>query len=431
VSIERVVAGQINAQVKERCESDSRWFLTGPLEGRPPNGIFIERTPDDLPPRPKVPPQPYELFAYDELFLGSSFGAPRFPEEIRRALRASSQPAHSTYTGDFGTGAQVGIPTGWIGSPCMYFLGRLAPSPDQRRELVVTAGASYGVALIAILLGAAGTVHRVRRLARDARESVNEGYTTIAPDALRDELSSVAFAWNTAAKELQLRLARTTDQDEALRRLIRSTQDDVVQPLASLEQALAVSGTSRESVLQQAHDLSARVGNVLATGRLRQATGLGEPVPVDLGAVVEQAIDRHRGVAAVTGVTLSASLPDGAVTVAGDAALLERAISNVIDNAVRYNVPDGSVRVDLSRDATDRTFRLSVVDRGPGIPEEDFRTLAVARRFRGDESTNRRPGARGLGLSVAQEVADRFGMTMELRRPQTGGVEVVFTGKLR
>ena len=53
-------------QVRERCESDPSWFLTGPLEGRPAKGQFVETTPDQLPPRPKVTEQAFELFAYDE-----------------------------------------------------------------------------------------------------------------------------------------------------------------------------------------------------------------------------------------------------------------------------------------------------------------------------------------------------------------------------
>ncbi|MCC7415903.1 MAG: hypothetical protein IT176_02095, partial [Acidobacteria bacterium] len=52
VALERVVRSQINDQVRERCESDPTWFLTGPLDGRPPRGVYVE-TPDSIAPRPK------------------------------------------------------------------------------------------------------------------------------------------------------------------------------------------------------------------------------------------------------------------------------------------------------------------------------------------------------------------------------------------
>lgn len=68
LSLERVVRSVINDQLKERCESDPKWFLTGPLEGRPPRGEFVE-TPENVAPRPKIVEQPFELFAYDEQFI--------------------------------------------------------------------------------------------------------------------------------------------------------------------------------------------------------------------------------------------------------------------------------------------------------------------------------------------------------------------------
>jgi len=68
LALGRVVRSQVNAQVRERCESDPRWFLTGPLDGRPRPGDPVDPNPDALPPRPKVNPQPFELFAYDEQF---------------------------------------------------------------------------------------------------------------------------------------------------------------------------------------------------------------------------------------------------------------------------------------------------------------------------------------------------------------------------
>ena len=125
-TLERVVRAQVNEQVRERCESDPTWFLTGPLEGRPPRGV-PDPNPDVLPPRPKALPQPFELFAYDEEFVGSSPASPRFPDDFKRALRRETKPVSGQFDTDAGTGAQFVVPTGWVGTTCMYFLGRMRP----------------------------------------------------------------------------------------------------------------------------------------------------------------------------------------------------------------------------------------------------------------------------------------------------------------
>src|SRR5215471_12125350 len=97
LALERVVRSQINEQVRERCESDPRWFLTGPLEGRPKRGEAVNPDPDALAPRPKVEEQPFELFAFDEDFMGSSPATPRFPNELRIALRTTYQPTTAPF----------------------------------------------------------------------------------------------------------------------------------------------------------------------------------------------------------------------------------------------------------------------------------------------------------------------------------------------
>jgi signal transduction histidine kinase len=84
------------------------------------------------------------------------------------------------------------------------------------------------------------------------------------------------------------------------------------------------------------------------------------------------------------------------------------------------------VRVNLHAYDRGQRFKLLIADNGPGVADEDFEGLTANKRFRGDESRARRPGGRGLGLAVAREVADRFGMQFDLRRPSTGGLEAEF-----
>jgi signal transduction histidine kinase len=429
LALARVVRSQVNDQVRERCESDPRWFLTGSLAGRPRGGdAAVVVDPDGLPPRPKVTEQQFELFAYDEDFIGSSPATPRFPVELRNRLRAAADEVGADYDTPAGTGKQMAVATGWIGGPCAYFLGRMAPPPDQASLRQSTAMAAFAIGLVVTLAAAAPLVLRIRRLARLARQAKDGGYTTLALDQRQDELNEVTFVYNDAANELRLRKSRIADLETALRRFVQSLDDEVAAPIGAIERAMASGGEAAQGALRQAHDLAERVGNLAAAARLRLSAGAGTPAPVDMNAIVATVVGRLREVARAAGVTIVADLPGEAVIASAERALVERAVANVVDNAVRYNQPGGRVAVTLAREADGKRFRLTVTDNGRGVTAEEFKGLTAIRRFRGDEHRNRRPGAPGLGLAVAREVADRAGFELALKRPGAGGFEVEFAG---
>lgn len=436
-SLDRVVRSQINEAVRERCEEDPTWFLTGPLIGRPPHGVFVSPDPDQLPPRPRVSEQPFELFAYDDNFIGSSSATPRMPVEMRNALRVAPVPVVREYETPNGIGAQIALPTGWSDGVCAYFMGRLAPPPGQRVTRAAVFGGTFLGALIVALAAGAQTTVRIRRLARATRASIKQGYGAIAPDRHRDELSSFTFAYNDAAEELRQRRSRIDDQNAALHRLVRTTEDEIGGPLVALTGRLGAlaSGADGEhrsalnQLLRDAHDLTARVENLAAAARLRMSAGAGiTPTRVDLNALTHRVAARFLPVAHAAGVGMQVSVPDAVVTIDADAGLVERALANVVDNAIRYNQSGGQVTLTLSRQPGESRFRLWVADNGPGVSEEHFRGLTAIRRFRGDEDRNRRPNAPGLGLAIAREVADRFGLQFDLKRPGVGGFEAEFSG---
>jgi signal transduction histidine kinase len=290
--------------------------------------------------------------------------------------------------------------------------------------LALTFGAAF--------LGVSGTMKRVQRLSSDEREAIAKGYAPVAPDSGKDELSALAFMFNDAMTELQQRKTTIDDQDAVLRRFVQTTEEDVARTLASLEERLAAMAgggvADAGELLGDAHDLSARVENLIAVSRLRSSSGPLERGRVDLQTLVTRLVDRHAAVARAAGVTLKTVLPDTPVAIDANERLVERAVANILDNAIRYNRRGGDVTVGVSREDTGRRFRLWIADTGRGVSEEAFKGLTAIRRFRGDESRNRRPGAPGLGIAVAREVADRFGLKLDLRRPGAGGFEVEFSG---
>ena len=107
-SLDRVVRSQLNAQVRERCVSDPTWFLTGPAHWTPAERHLHRSESRRAGPSAEFSPQPFELFAYDEEFLGWSGAAHRFPQEFRRAMRASPDAAIAPHITAEGTGRADG-----------------------------------------------------------------------------------------------------------------------------------------------------------------------------------------------------------------------------------------------------------------------------------------------------------------------------------
>lgn len=430
----RVAEGHLTDVVREACEADAVWFLAGPRGGRPTAAQRAMPDADVYLPRPETEELPFEVFAYDGQFDAGSSAAPRFPADVRRQLRGLEQGyAFGTYGSLTGEGLQLALLTGWSPGPCAVLLFRLRPEPGafnvSAAAFVILLAAGLAVAVATT----ARTEWRLRHLAAAVRESARTGYTTMAPVSGRDEVSSFSAAFNEAAAELKRRGVDVREREQALRRHAQHAADEVAVPMSMLEDRLgALTGdaalddrTRSElcSALIDVHHLGARLENLEAVVRLRNASLAGENV--ELSALIADLVEHRRLVARAAGVAVTLSLQPAPVIFEADPKLVARAVANVLDNAILNNRPGGHVRVDLKSYERDGRFTLTVTDDGPGVSDEAFAALTANRRFRGDEGRSGRPG-RGLGLAVAREVADRFGLQLEIRRPQAGGLEAEF-----
>jgi two-component system phosphate regulon sensor histidine kinase PhoR len=215
----------------------------------------------------------------------------------------------------------------------------------------------------------------------------------------------------------------------ALKRLVQATDAEALRPLAGLEASLGAALQQHRSddrirdAFLSAHNLRGQLENLTAATRLKLTTGPLPRTNVDIASITRRVADRYVSFAQARGVTLKTSIPEAPLTISGDEPMLECAIANIVDNAIRYTQSGGTATVTLEPSAGTQAFRLWVADNGPGVSEELFRGLTAVRRFRGDEARNRRPDAPGLGLAVTREIADRLGLHLDLKRPGTGGFE--------
>ncbi|GIX06997.1 MAG: hybrid sensor histidine kinase/response regulator [Candidatus Poribacteria bacterium] len=131
--------------------------------------------------------------------------------------------------------------------------------------------------------------------------------------------------------------------------------------------------------------------------------------PVSLRRTIEQTLEATKGFADQYGVRLELE-PGEDATVYADADRLAQVITNLVSNAVKYSPKGEAVRVRLERQ--NGRVRVSVEDKGPGIPEE-YREKIFDRFTQVDSSTRRQKGGTGLGLAIVKAIVERLGGTVD------------------
>ena len=152
---------------------------------------------------------------------------------------------------------------------------------------------------------------------------------------------------------------------------------------------------------QEASRLTNLVQDMITLSRIQAAEPVPDPVPVELDAVVAEALDRCRMKASARGIELVSTGAHG-LSVMGDEDLLVTALRNLLENAVAYS-PD-KTRVDVStRRVSGNAVEISVSDQGIGIPERDLERI-FERFYRVDPARSRATGGTGLGLAIVKHV---------------------------
>ncbi|MFC7327637.1 ATP-binding protein [Marinactinospora rubrisoli] len=209
--------------------------------------------------------------------------------------------------------------------------------------------------------------------------------------------------------------------------LLAAVSHDLRTPLTSIKASVGslratdieLSETDRKELLENIEDATDRlnglVDNLLDMSRLQ--TDAVRPIlrPVGLEEVVPATLIGIPGRVAV-------DVPEGLPRVHIDRGLLERAVANVVENAVRHNPPDAPpVRVAAS--SLGETVELRVADHGPGVPDESKERIFEAFQRLGDAP---RGTGIGLGLAVARGFTEAMGGTLTAEDTPGGGLMMVF-----
>ena len=260
------------------------------------------------------------------------------------------------------------------------------------------------------------------RLAFDAIASGNLDTRLGAEMGRRsDELADLGRDFDGMAERLRSLV-------EGQRRMLHDVSHELRSPLARLHVAIGLARQQPEKIessLTRIERECARmeklVGELLTLSRLEESGNLLAKDEIDLGELIDNVINDARFEAEANDRTLEL-VGNASVLMRGDTEMLHRAIENVVRNAVKHTAPGSTVIVEAQPDLTRSEFRLSVVDRGPGVPPDELQTIFEP-FFRG-ASTVRNSDGHGLGLAIAIRVVSNHGGHIVATNREGGGLRV-------
>jgi signal transduction histidine kinase len=329
----------------------------------------------------------------------ASLSEGRFTEGLRSEfVRLRGQPAprraavimHHLPTGQW-------LMSGRISGEALEIRQTLERSLLIALALAATLGLLCGVILAHYVGGRIGNIVSVAK--RISRHDLSR----------RVPLSGTGDAFDQLGQQINAMLDRISGLMEELRMLTDSLAHDLRSPVSRLRaaaQATAETTDPREqeellgSVIRQADALMRILSAVLEISRSEALTGRKQFSWFDLGELANELCEMYEPLVDEAGAKLEYDSPARPVPLYGHRQLLAQAISNLVENAVRYGAEGGEIRMDVKTDG--RQTRVEVADRGPGIPAE-LRGEA-RRRFGRLDSSRSKEGA-GLGLAVAEAIA--------------------------
>jgi signal transduction histidine kinase len=272
---------------------------------------------------------------------------------------------------------------------------------------------------------------RLQQVSKAVQDFERGKYDCRVETESKDEIGSLARAFNQMADTINAHLEQLKKTDELRRELVANVSHDLKSPLATIQgyietlimKADSISVTDQrrflEIVLQSTKSLDRMVGELLELSKLE--TKQVEPVfeTFSMTDLAQDVFMKFMPRADKRHIHLSAEIPEKLCFVKADIALIERVMSNLLDNAVKNTPDSGSVRIELHC-FNDKT-RFLVSDSGKGIAPED-----VPHLFERFYSGTNAEGGSGLGLAISQKIMELHESRITVKNLPGGGSSFSF-----
>ncbi len=299
----------------------------------------------------------------------------------------------------------------------------------------------YGVLMVAgfagLLLAFFIVGIRIRRLLLVPLERMSQAVRQIAagnwdvqlPHSPIRELAEVRDGFEVMVNGLQRSQRKQAELEEQRRFVIAAVAHDLRTPLFALrgyldglEQGIAQTPDQVAKYVSVCKEKSAQldrlVEDLFTFTRMEYLETALSGNTVDFTDIVQKSIDSLEPQAQQKIISIVAHYPPGGCVIRADSHLLERAMSNLLDNAVRYTPAHGRIVVQCRREGDRVAFTIR--DSGPGFAPEEL-TRIFEPLYRGEQSRNRATGGAGLGLTISQRIFRQHGGELAAANHPDGG----------
>ncbi|MGB9447153.1 MAG: heavy metal sensor histidine kinase, partial [Candidatus Acidiferrum sp.] len=246
----------------------------------------------------------------------------------------------------------------------------------------------------------------------------------IHPEGYPFELASLASTFNRMLDRLEESFERisrfSADIAHDLRTPVNNIRGEAEVTLSRTRSATEYRDVI-ESFLEETVRLSALISDLLFLARTDSPLTNLRRERVDVGKLLGGVAEYYEASAADAGVSLTTAATREPVVAELDRTLVQRAVGNLVSNALANTPPGGAVVLGTGSDVS--TIRIEVSDTGVGIPA-DALPRVFDRFFRVDSSRSQASGGTGLGLSIVQSIAQLHGGNVEISSQQGTGTRV-------
>ena len=280
------------------------------------------------------------------------------------------------------------------------------------RSLVWTgiAAAVLGTLLIALLSGR--VLSPVQSLGAAALRLGRGDLTQRAPASGSAEIKQLAASFNAMAANLEEAERYRRDLAADVAHELRTPVSNIQGYLEAIKDGLLEpSGDTIDVIYSQVTHLSRLVEDLRLLAQVESGALRLDRLPSPVPDLLQRCLDAARPRAEASGIQLSLATNPATPLVEMDSTRIAQVVDNLLDNAITHTPESGSVSI-AAAPTGDGRVEVSVSDTGNGIPEEDLPRL-FDRFYRADPSRSRSTGGAGLGLTIAKQLVEAHGGTIE------------------